>query len=449
MQYHGSLNVMDSKSQRKSRVTPGEIGEILATVLPFIAGIFGVLVFFITLLSNLDSNPALSLLGGLGMILFAALLFSFRTKLFRSGTDKPKITADPVSEQRMANRLENLEALICRLDRELNQQIEQSLFAVARNSLPATGNSQMPTSMVNIASALGDRYQMLGELGRGGMGVVIQAYDKELKEQVAIKILSPMLSFNPEALERLRREVSAARRVTHPNVIRIHDISQSNGVSYLSMEYFEGMSLKEFIRSRSPLSHAVVLHIANQICDGIHAAHQQGVIHRDLKSQNIVINHANEIKIIDFGLARSRHLEGMTATGLIMGTPEYMAPEQVAGRTTDERSDIYSLGIILYELITGCVPFTGESAISIGFKQINDEPTAPSHINPRVGAELEQVILKAMRKEPQERYSSVAELKMDLANVFRSISERNQPVQAAAPPPLSAAIQKERLTTRK
>lgn len=429
---------MESRSQKtgKSKITPGEIGEILATVLPFIAGIFGVLVFFITLLTKLDSNPSVSMLGGVGMILFAAILFYFRNKLVSPGTFKAKATSDPVSEQRMANRLENLEALICRLDRELNQQIEQSLFAVARNSLPATGVSQMPTSMVNIASALGERYQMLGELGRGGMGVVIQAYDKELKEQVAIKILSPMLSFDPEALERLRREVSAARRVTHPNVIRIYDISQSNGVSYVSMEYFEGTNLKEFIRSHNPLSHGLVLQIANQICDGVHAAHQQGVIHRDLKSQNIIINHANEIKVIDFGLARSRHLEGMTATGLIMGTPEYMAPEQVAGRKTDERSDIYSLGIILYELITGCVPFSGESAISIGFKHINDEPTPPSQINPRVGAELEQIILKSLRKEPQERYSSVAELKVDLTNVFQSALQSIQQTSQRAESPL-------------
>jgi serine/threonine-protein kinase len=151
----------------------------------------------------------------------------------------------------------------------------------------------------------------------------------------------------------------------------------------------------------------------------LEAAHQQGVIHRDLKSQNIIINSSNQIKIIDFGLARTAHLEGMTVSGLIMGTPEYMAPEQVAGKKVDERADIYSLGIILYEIFTGRLPFTGDSAISVGFKQIKDDPPSPRSINPQISEEVEAIILKALQKDPIQRYRTVSDLKRALEAAVR------------------------------
>jgi len=151
-----------------------------------------------------------------------------------------------------------------------------------------------------------------------------------------------------------------------------------------------------------------------QVADGLEAAHRQGVIHRDLKSQNVLINSANQVKIIDFGLAHSAHLQGMTATGLIMGTPEYMAPEQVAGRKVDERADIYSLGVILYELFTGRVPFTGDSAIAVGFRQMKEEPKPPCQWNNELSPAVELVILKALEKEPLKRYATVTELKAEL-----------------------------------
>jgi serine/threonine-protein kinase len=167
--------------------------------------------------------------------------------------------------------------------------------------------------------------------------------------------------------------------------------------------------------------------IAGQICDGLEAAHRQGVIHRDLKSQNIIINSANQIKIIDFGLAHSTHLQGMTATGLIMGTPEYMSPEQVEGKRVDERADIYSLGIILYELFTGRVPFTGDSAIAVGFKQMKEKPPPPRSIAPYLPAEVEAIILRCLQKNPLERYSSVTELRTDLERLTH---------KPAVPPPI-------------
>lgn len=322
------------------------------------------------------------------------------------------------NETNLRERLENLEALICRLDAELNAQMEHSLSAGKFTTVTETGNSRMPTMMLNIATALESRYQVLRELGRGGMGIVFQAQDKQLNEQVAIKILSPILSNNQEGLERLKREVSAARRITHPNVIRIHDISEINGLHFVSMEYFSGLSLKDYIKQNGPASPMVGFNIASQICDGLDAAHRQNVIHRDLKSQNIIINESGQIKIIDFGLARTAQLEGMTATGLILGTPEYMSPEQVSGKKIDERSDVYSLGVILFELFTGQVPFTGESAIAVGFRQLKEEPPVPSDINPQLSDALDEIILKALEKDPVRRYRSVADLKAALENAL-------------------------------
>ena len=346
--------------------------------------------------------------------------FRYRQELAREASKNP--ATDPLQAaevKKLRERVENLETLICRLDTEINYQLEKSMGAGVTTAPESSGNSQMPTTFMNIATALEGRYQILKELGRGGMGIVFQAHDKQLKEQVAIKILSPLLSNDDQALERLKREVSAARRITHPNVIRIHDISELNGLHYVSMEFFPGVSLKEFVKKSGALSLMQAVNIASQICDGLEAAHKQGVIHRDLKTQNVII-HGNRIKIIDFGLARTSHMEGMTATGLIMGTPEYMAPEQVSGQKVDERADIYSLGIILYELFTGRVPFSGDSAIAVGFKQLKEDPPKPTEINPQLPQEIQRIILRALEKDPVRRYFSVAELRNELQEAIRN-----------------------------
>jgi serine/threonine protein kinase len=330
----------------------------------------------------------------------------------------------------MEERLANLEALICRLDTELNQQMERSLISTRMFATPTSaGTSSKPTSLLNLATALEGRYQVLSELGRGGMGIVYQAYDKQLKEQVAIKLLSPLLSTDEDALERLTREVSLARRVTHPNVIRIHDIAEVNGLHYVSMEYFGAPNLKEHLKRSGSLSLLNAYQILSQICDGLEAAHSQGVVHRDLKAQNILIGRSGQIKIIDFGLARAVHLEGMTATGLIMGTPEYMAPEQVAGKHVDERADIYALGVILFEMLTGRVPFRGDSAIAVGFQQLKDPPPSPRSINPQIPEEVERIILKALEKNPIQRYRTVHEMRKE----FESALPRFATTASASP----------------
>ncbi len=180
------------------------------------------------------------------------------------------------------------------------------------------------------------------------------------------------------------------------------------------MEYFPGDNLKDYLRRNRNLSFMQAYQIESQICEGVEAAHRQGVVHRDLKPQNVIIDARNQIKIIDFGLAHSAHLKGMTATGLIMGTPEYMSPEQVSGTKVDERTDMYSLGVILYELFTGRVPFTGDSAIAIGFMQMKDPPPPPTGVNPQLSPQIEAVILRALEKDPVRRYQTIAELRSDL-----------------------------------
>jgi len=273
---------------------------------------------------------------------------------------------------------------------------------------------------------------VLKELGRGGMGIVFLAYDKQLKDNVAIKVLSPFLSNDAESLERMRREVTAARKITHSNVIKIYDIAEAGGLHYITMEYFPGENLRQLIQRKGPLSMEEGMQLLYQICDGLEAAHSQGIIHRDLKSQNVILNDRGHLKIIDLGLARTNQLEGMTATGLIMGTPEYMSPEQVLGRRTDERSDLYSLGIILYEMFSGRVPFSGDSAISVGFKHVKESFEPLRSVRPQLPEFLSLIADRLLQKDPAHRYQSVAELRRDLEKV-RSYTP--QALEEATPVP--------------
>jgi serine/threonine protein kinase len=331
--------------------------------------------------------------------------------------DNPKELAEVRNENRiLKDRVGNLEDLVCRLDQEINRQFEKSLWW-SRSAL-GTGQSQQMTAMINISSALENRFQILQELGRGGMGIVFLALDKQLKENVAIKVLSPFLSNDSESLERMRREVTAARKITHTNVIKIYDIAEANGLHYITMEYFPGENLRQLIMRKGPLSLQEGLQFAFQICDGLEAAHAQGIIHRDLKSQNVILNDRGHAKIIDLGLARTNQLDGMTATGLIMGTPEYMSPEQVMGRRTDERSDLYSLGIILYEMFAGRVPFKGDSPISIGFQHVKESIASLKTVQPDVPEHLSAIVDRLLQKDPAHRFQSVRELRESLETLY-------------------------------
>lgn len=348
--------------------------------------------------------------------------------------DNPKEAAEAKKEnQVLKDRVANLEELVCRLDQEINRQLEKSLWWSNRGL--GTGSSQQMTAMINISSALENRFQVLQELGRGGMGIVFLALDKQLKENVAIKVLSPFLSSDSESLERMRREVTAARKITHTNVIKIYDIAEANGLHYITMEYFPGENLRQLIMRKGPLSLQEGLQIALQICDGLEAAHSQGIIHRDLKSQNVILNDRGHAKIIDLGLARTNQLEGMTATGLIMGTPEYMSPEQVMGKRTDERSDLYSLGIILYEMFAGRVPFKGDSPISVGFQHVKESLVTLKSVQPAVPDQLSAIVDRLLQKDPTHRFQSAGELReaLETLHSFKPLSLQKEETRTAPP----------------
>jgi serine/threonine-protein kinase len=277
----------------------------------------------------------------------------------------------------------------------------------ARSSLAlaATMHAARALGELELGATLADRYHIERLLGRGGMGAVYLARDSVLGELVALKVVSSAWTADPrEAADRFRREASAARRVSSPNVIRIHDLGQTrDGLLYISMEYFAGKTLSEVLAARGPLPLDTARDTLGQICSGLDAAHQVGVIHRDLKPANILVGERQSIKIIDFGLATATFFQGLTTTGLSLGTPEYMSPEQVRGRGVDARSDVYSLGAVAYHVVTGRAPFVGDSPIAIGFAHCSEPPRPPRELRADLPAPLEAIILAALAKDPAAR----------------------------------------------
>jgi eukaryotic-like serine/threonine-protein kinase len=276
--------------------------------------------------------------------------------------------------------------------------------------------AEQATDELQIGQMLDNRYRIDRLIGRGGMGAVYLAHDEVLDELVALKVVASAQSHDPaESADRFRREASAARRIMSPNVIRIHDLGQTRGgLLYISMEHFAARTMADIMQTRGPLPLAELRDILGQVCDGLGAAHEAGVIHRDLKPQNILVGERRAVKIIDFGLAKSTFLRGMTATGLIMGTPHYMSPEQVKGEDVDAASDIYALGALTFHAATGQPPFDGNTPIAIGFAHLSQAPRDPRLLRPDLPQELGDVILAALAKAPRERPRSAAEFKRAL-----------------------------------
>jgi HAMP domain-containing protein len=269
-----------------------------------------------------------------------------------------------------------------------------------------------------VGQVFGGRYEIQSVLGKGGMGVVYKARDRDLDDVVAIKILrGEALSADPTLLERFKQEIRLARRITHPNILRTHDLGETGGLRYLSMEFVKGITLKQMVESRQVLPTPVALRIAKQICAGLAAAHEVGVIHRDIKPQNILIEPGGGLKIMDFGIARLTQERGMTATGTVVGTPDYMSPEQARGQPLDFRSDIYSTGVVLFEVFTGSLPFDGDSPLAVVLKHVQESPPSPQTVNPKINARIAAIILRCMEKEPASRYQSVNDLYEALTKV--------------------------------
>jgi len=265
------------------------------------------------------------------------------------------------------------------------------------------------------------RYEVKEILGAGGMGVVYRAFDRELQEPVAIKTLRPeALAGGSAALERFKQEIRLARRIAHRNVVRTYDLGEQNGMYYLTMEYVEGTSLKQLITSRGKLPVAVTLTVGKQLCRALEVAHAEGVIHRDIKPQNIVVEPSGFLKVMDFGIARLANPpkgKGLTEAGTSIGTPDYMSPEQLSGAELDPRSDLYAAGVVLFECLTGRVPFEAETTWALVAKHLEEEPPDPRKLNADVPPELAAVILKAMAKSPADRYATAAEMHDALARV--------------------------------
>jgi serine/threonine-protein kinase len=272
-------------------------------------------------------------------------------------------------------------------------------------------------------SLFADRYEVLSTLGKGGMGVVYRARDLTLDDIVALKVLrGEMLKDDPTHLERFKQELKLARRITHRNVLRTHDFGEAGDTPYISMEYLEGVTLKDLIKNKGALPVPVGLRIAKQMGQGLEAAHLQGVVHRDIKPQNmLILPETGDLKIMDFGIARVQAVKpgeaGLTTAGTVMGTPDYMSPEQAQGLPADFRSDIYSLGIVLFEVFTGALPFPGDTVMQIVLSHIRFPPPSPRSVNPRLPERLEAIILRAIDKDPARRYQTVGDLLDDLDEV--------------------------------
>jgi hypothetical protein len=295
-----------------------------------------------------------------------------------------------------------------------------------------TGRSSRDRFTISGAAPVLQRFDILGELGRGGMGIVYKARDRETGETVAIKVLKPELLENPVVLERFKNEMRLARKITHKNICRIHDFHRDDEVAYISMEYVEGDSLRALLDQNKHFTIEEGLAIAHQLCAGLGEAHAQGVVHRDLKPQNVMLDRAGKLTIMDFGIARSVD-SGNTLTVGIIGTPAYMAPEQAEGKPVDHRTDIYALGLVLYEVFTGIAAFSGETMVTVVMKQIMETPRPPRELQPSLPPNLERAILGCLEKSPDRRFASIAELEAALSG------GSGIPIGATLPAPTAAA----------
>ena len=282
------------------------------------------------------------------------------------------------------------------------------------------------------------RYEIIEELEKGGMGKVYRVFDRKLEEEVALKIIKPEIASNGDSIDRFSNELKFARKVAHRNVCKMYDLGEKDGTRYITMEYVPGESLKSMIGMMGQLSATQVVFIAKQVCEGLAEAHRLGVVHRDLKPSNIIVDREGNARILDFGIARSLEAKSITGPGVMIGTPAYMSPEQVDAKQADKRSDIYSLGVILYEMIAGRVPFDGDTALSIALKHKTEKPLDPINFNAQMPLELSRVILKCMEKDKEKRYQDVKELLSELGRIEEGITTVEREIPKKKPITLKA-----------
>jgi len=296
-----------------------------------------------------------------------------------------------------------------------------------------TETLQAPVRELTTGATFAGRYQVIEELGHGGMGRVYKVFDTNIKEKIALKLLRSEIAVDKETIERFSNELKFARKISHHNVCRMFDLGKAEGTTFITMEFVPGEDLKKFIRKSGQLGAGRAVSIAKQICEGLVEAHHLGVVHRDLKPQNIMVDEDGNVRIMDFGIARSLRGKGITGAGVMIGTPEYMSPEQVEGKEVDQRSDIYSFGIILYEMLTGRVPFEGDTPFTIGVKHKSETPRNPRELNTQIPVDLGRLVLKCLEKEKAQRYQTAAELHADLEKVEQGLPTTERIVSKRKP----------------
>ena len=288
--------------------------------------------------------------------------------------------------------------------------------------------------MAQRAQVFNGRYEIVRPIARGGMADVFLARDQLLDRPVALKVLFPELSVDRSFVERFRREAQAAANLAHPNVVSVYDFGEEDGTSFIVMEFVDGRTLTSILREEGPLLADRAAAIGADVAAALAFAHRNGVVHRDVKPGNVLIDGSGHVKVTDFGIARAANTEeNLTQAGAVMGTATYFSPEQAQGYPVDGRSDVYSLGVVLYELVTGRPPFTGDNPVSIAYKHVQEHPPTPRSINPAVPPAFEAIVLQAMAKDPAERYANAEELRADLLR-FR----QGRAVAAAPPLPTQA-----------
>jgi serine/threonine protein kinase/tetratricopeptide (TPR) repeat protein len=300
---------------------------------------------------------------------------------------------------------------------------------------PFTETLEAPTEGLAAGTTFASRYEVIGELGIGGMGRVYKARDTEINEEVAIKLLKPEIVSDETTVERFRNELILSRKIAHKNICKMYHMATEGLTPYITMEYVQGEDLKSYIKRHGKLSHDEALTIATQVCEGLVEAHELGIVHRDLKPQNIMIDEQGRAKIMDFGIARSVEAPGVTQTGIMIGTPAYISPEQAEGIEADQRADIYALGVVLFEMVTGSVPFKGDTALSVALKHKAVQPAEPKELNPEVSAELNSLIMICMEKDRERRYQTTKDLLSDLQNIEAGLplGERKLPPKKKHP----------------
>ena len=284
-----------------------------------------------------------------------------------------------------------------------------------------TETMEAPKEELTTGSTFAGRYQIIEELGKGGMGRVYKALDTKINEKIALKLIKPEIASDKNTITRFGNELKMARKISHRNVGTMFDIGEEKGTHFITMEYIPGENLKSMIRMTGELGLGTAIRITRQICEGLIEAHRMGVIHRDLKPGNIMIDRQGDARILDFGIARSLGAKGITGAGAMIGTPEYMSPEQVEAKDIDQRSDIYSLGIIIYEMLTGQVPFEADTPFAIGVKQKGEAPQNPRELNPNIPETLSEVILKCLEKQKENRFQSVEAVLSELGKIETGI----------------------------